>query len=103
MNSIRHWVVVGVLSAGLLGLGFGCASKSEKPPGSSPANAKPAASAVPAVAETPAVHKPDTSHANEPMPDGVFACDELLKSAEATNGQAFARFIFSFTNIARNI
>lgn len=95
MNDVRHCVVVGVLSAGLLGLGFGCASKQEKLPVKSAANLAPAA--------TPAVYKPDTSHANEPMPDGVFAWDELLKSAEATNGQAFARFIFSFTNIARNI
>jgi mono/diheme cytochrome c family protein len=103
MNAVRHWVVVGVLSAGLLGLGFGCASKPEKTPGQASAGPAPNAAAVPSVAATPAVYKPDTSHANEPMPDGVFAWDELLKSVDATNGQAFARFTFSFTNIARNI
>lgn len=100
MNAVRQWVIAGVLSVGLLGLGFGCASKSEKPAGQSAAKPTSSVTAVPA---TPAVYKPDTSHANEPMPDGVFAWDEILKSVQATNGQAFARFTFSFTNIARNI
>jgi mono/diheme cytochrome c family protein len=100
MNIFRHWVVVGFLTFGVLGLGFGCASKMEKPKSQPVANPPATVSAVPA---TPAVYKPDTSHANEPMPDGVLAWDELLKSATATNSQAFARFVFSFTNIARNI
>jgi cytochrome c553 len=100
MNAVRQWVVVGALSLGLLGLGFGCASKLEKPPGQPVTNPPATVSVVPA---TPAVYKPDMSHANQPMPDGVFAWDEILKSVEATNGQAFARFVFSFTNIARNI
>jgi mono/diheme cytochrome c family protein len=99
MNVIRHWIFKSVLVIGLLGLGFGCALKSQKPA----VNSAPVVSSVPIVAATPAVYKPDTSHANEPMPDGVLAWDELVKSAEATNGQAFARFVFSFTNVARNI
>ena len=103
MNIVRHWIVVGFLTAGVLGLGFGCASKLEKPPGPNTAKPVPGVAAVSSVAATPAVYKPDTSHANEPMPDGVFAWDEILKSAEATNGQGFARFVFSFTNIAQNI
>src|SRR6516164_11654637 len=102
MNDVRRWVVVGAFSLSVVGMGFGCASKQEKPPVSSAVNSTPAVSAAP-VAATPAVYKPDTSHANEPMPDGVFAWDQILKSVEATNGQAFARFEFSFTNIARNI
>jgi mono/diheme cytochrome c family protein len=48
---------------------------------------------------SPPVYVPDTSHANEPLPDGVIAWDALLKSTEATNGQDFAHFTFSFTNI----
>ncbi len=100
MNIVRQWVVLGVLSFALLGLVFGCASKQEKPQGQPTANPAASVSAVPA---TPAVYKPDTSHANEPMPEGVFAWDETLKSAEVTNGQPFARFVFNFTNIALNI
>ncbi|HTL74442.1 MAG TPA: DUF1573 domain-containing protein [bacterium] len=45
------------------------------------------------------VYVPDTSHANEPMPDGVLAWNSLMETAEATNEQAFARFNFTFTNI----
>lgn len=46
---------------------------------------------------------PDLSHQNEPLPDGVLAWDELLKATDTTNGQDFARFIFSFTNVYRAI
>ena len=42
---------------------------------------------------------PDTTHAGEPLPDGVLAWDALTKSVDATNEQEFARFTFSFTNI----
>jgi mono/diheme cytochrome c family protein len=52
------------------------------------------------VTTTPPVYVPDMSHANGPLPDGVLAWDELMKSTDATNGQAFARFVFNFTNIA---
>lgn len=45
------------------------------------------------------VYVPDTSHANEPMPDGILAWNSLMETAEATNEQAFARFNFTFTNI----
>jgi len=101
MNAIRHWLVSVVLSIGVLvGLGSGCASKSHRAPGQPAANP---ASSVSAVAATPVVYKPDTSHANEPLPDGVLAWDETIKSVEVTNGLAFARFTFNFTNLARNI
>jgi mono/diheme cytochrome c family protein len=41
---------------------------------------------------------PDYSHANEVLPDGIIAWDALTKTTDATNGQDYARFIFSFTN-----
>jgi mono/diheme cytochrome c family protein len=50
------------------------------------------------VTTTP-VYVPDLSHAGGPLPDGVIAWDELMKNTDATNGQDFARFIFSFTNV----
>ena len=54
------------------------------------------------VTSTP-TYVPDLSHQNEPLPDGVLAWDELLKAADTTNGQDFARFVFSFTNVYRAI
>jgi len=63
-----------------------------------PAGAQP----VPAVTSAP-VYVPDYTHANEPMADNVIAWDGLLKATDATNGQDFARFVFSFTNIAQKI
>ncbi len=51
-----------------------------------------------AVATAP-VFVPDMSHAGGPLPDGVIAWDDLMKATDATNGQDFARFIFSFTNV----
>jgi len=62
------------------------------------AGAQPA----PVVTSTP-VYVPDYTHANEPMADNVIAWDGLLKATDATNGQDFARFVFSFTNIAQKI
>ena len=47
---------------------------------------------------TAPVYVPDISHANEPLPDGVIAWDDLMKVTDATNEQDFARFTFSFTN-----
>jgi mono/diheme cytochrome c family protein len=47
---------------------------------------------------TAPVYVPDTSHANEPMPDGILAWNAVMQTAEATNGQDFARFTFTFTN-----
>jgi mono/diheme cytochrome c family protein len=51
-----------------------------------------------AVMSTP-VYVPDTTHAGDPLPDGIIAWDATLKSLDATNGQDFAYFAFSFTNI----
>jgi mono/diheme cytochrome c family protein len=49
---------------------------------------------------TAPVFVPNLSHASGPLPDGVIAWDNLMKATDATNGQDFARFIFSFTNIS---
>jgi mono/diheme cytochrome c family protein len=58
------------------------------------------AAAQPSNAVTTApVYVPDLSHANEPLPDGVLAWDDLTKATDATNEQDFARFTFSFTNV----
>ena len=52
---------------------------------------------------TAPVYVPDSSHAGEPLPEGVLAWDALLKAVDATNEQEVARFSFSFTNIAKAI
>jgi len=52
---------------------------------------------------TPPVYVPDLSHVNDPLPDGVFAWDELSKSTDVAAGQPVAQFIFNFTNIAKKI
>ena len=52
------------------------------------------------VATTPAVYVPDMTHANDPMPDGIFAWDELSKATDAAAAQPQAHFTFNFTNIS---
>jgi mono/diheme cytochrome c family protein len=54
------------------------------------------------VASAP-VYAPDYTHATEPMPPGVIDWDSIQKTADATNGQDFARFLFAFTNVARQV
>ncbi len=49
---------------------------------------------------TAPVYVPDYTHAGEPLPEGIFAWDQLLKSGDATNGQDAIRFFFSFTNVS---
>lgn len=56
------------------------------------------AQATDVVASAP-TYVPDLTHQNEPLPDGVFAWDSLLKATDTTNGQDFARFVFNFTNV----
>ncbi len=51
-----------------------------------------------AVSSAP-VYVPDTTHANDPLPDGVIAWSSLMETVEATNEQAFAHFTFAFTNL----
>jgi mono/diheme cytochrome c family protein len=55
---------------------------------------------VPTAVTTPPVYVPDISHANDPLPDGIFAWDELSKSTDAADDQQLAHFVFSFTNVS---
>ena len=52
------------------------------------------------IAATPPVYVPDYTHANDPLPDGVLAWDNLSKAANAAADQAQVHFIFNFTNIS---
>jgi mono/diheme cytochrome c family protein len=54
------------------------------------------------VASAP-VYVPDMTHAGEPLPDGVIAWDETIKATDAAFDQDFAKFTFSFTNVATNV
>jgi len=49
---------------------------------------------------TPAVYVPDMTHTGEPLPSGILAWDQLLKSLDAAADQAAAQFDFSFTNVS---
>ena len=51
------------------------------------------------VATTP-VYVPDTSHANEPLPDGVFAWASLTQQTNVPDGTEQVHFVFSFTNVS---
>lgn len=53
-----------------------------------------------AVATTEAVYVPDTSHQNDPLPDGVLAWNSLTQETTVAADAGNARFVFSFTNIA---
>jgi mono/diheme cytochrome c family protein len=61
----------------------------------------PAAAQANRAVTTAPVYVPDLSHAGQPLPDGLLAWDALLKTVDATNGQDFAHFTFSFTNLAK--
>lgn len=64
-------------------------------PGAAMVSAQPA----PAVATKP-MFVPDTSRAMQPLPDGIFQWDALLKSTDVVSGADYARFAFSFTNVS---
>ena len=53
-----------------------------------------------AAAATAAVYVPDTSHQNDPLPDGVLAWNSLTQDATVAADAGNAHFVFSFTNIA---
>ena len=52
---------------------------------------------------TTAVYVPDLTHQNDVLGDGVLAFDAGTKAVDAVEGQDFARFTFSFTNVTTNI
>jgi mono/diheme cytochrome c family protein len=54
------------------------------------------------VTATAPVYVPDTTHQNDPLPEGVIAWDATLKAVDAVEGTDFAKFTFTFTNIAVN-
>jgi mono/diheme cytochrome c family protein len=98
MNVIRHWTAVSMFGVAAFFLGSGCATKSEKSrPVAQPAINAPA---PPPVATTPAIYVPDMTHANDLLPDGVLAWDELTKATDAAADQTQAHFTFNFTNIS---
>ena len=108
MNVTRNWLAVSVAGVGACFLGFGCATKTEKPKAAAQTTitvpvqhpVQPANSAPSPVAVTPPVFVPDMTHANDPMPDGVLAWDELSKATNAAADQLQAHFTFDFTNIS---
>lgn len=53
------------------------------------------------ISTTP-LYVPDQSHVNDKLPDGIIAWDAESKTVDATNGQGYAAFVFSFTNISSN-
>jgi mono/diheme cytochrome c family protein len=52
------------------------------------------------VVTTSTVYVPDTSHQNDPLPDGVLAWDGLTKETNAAADAGNASFVFSFTNVS---
>ncbi len=52
------------------------------------------------IVTTPPVYVPNISHANDPLPDGILAWDEISKSADAAAGQPQVRFVFNLTNVS---
>src|ERR1035438_8398711 len=53
-----------------------------------------------AAAATSPVYVPDTSHQNDPLPDGVLAWNSLTQETTVAADAGNAHFVFSFTNIA---
>ncbi|MFZ0828167.1 MAG: c-type cytochrome [Verrucomicrobiia bacterium] len=51
-------------------------------------------------AATAAVYVPDTSHQNDPLPDGVLAWNSLMQEVSVAADAGAAHFTFSFTNLA---
>src|ERR1017187_1841832 len=52
------------------------------------------------VVTTSPVYVPDTSHQNDPLPDGLLAWNALTQEATVAADAGNASFVFSFTNIA---
>jgi mono/diheme cytochrome c family protein len=52
------------------------------------------------VVTTSPVYVPDTSHQNDPLPDGVLAWNGLTQEITVAADAGNARFVFSFTNVS---
>ncbi len=52
------------------------------------------------VTATTAVYVPDTTHENEPLPDGVLVWNGLIKETTVAADTANAQLVFSFTNVS---
>jgi mono/diheme cytochrome c family protein len=53
------------------------------------------------VAATPAIYVPDTSHQNDPLPDGLLTWDSLMKEVTVAAADASkVRVVFNFTNVS---
>jgi mono/diheme cytochrome c family protein len=59
--------------------------------------------AADSVTTTPPVYVPDLSHANDPLPDGVLAWDNLMETTNVGADETEAHFVFNFTNVAKTI
>jgi mono/diheme cytochrome c family protein len=82
-----------------------CVHKSTAPVATAPIVSAPAPTPVPApvptnmVISTTPTYVPDYSHAGQPLPDGIFAWDNLIEATNAAAEQDFAKFTFNFTNV----
>jgi mono/diheme cytochrome c family protein len=75
--------------------------RASQPVAKSAAATTPVVSNTPPTISTPPVYVPDLSHANDILPDGVLAWDEISKATNAAADQAQAHFTFNFTNVAK--
>jgi mono/diheme cytochrome c family protein len=82
--NLRRVFVCGVASLGLVGGRIWAADNS-------PTNV---------VVATAAVYVPDTSHQNDPLPDGVLAWDNVMKEATVAANAGKADFVYHFTNVS---
>jgi hypothetical protein len=69
------------------------------PPQVAPPQVAPPSTVPPPIVSKP-VFVPDYSRGGQPLPNGIFAWDALIKAVDAVQGQDFARFTFNFTNIS---
>jgi mono/diheme cytochrome c family protein len=52
------------------------------------------------IVTTPPVYVPNISHANDPLPDGILAWDEISKSTDTAADQPQAHFVYNLTNVS---
>jgi cytochrome c553 len=76
-----------------------------RPSAPKPAPVIPAPAPAPVIPSAPVattpVYVPDTSHQNDPLPDGILAWDGVQKNVVVSADKDLAPFSFSFTNITK--